>query len=117
MIKTFFTLLCFAGLMYSRAQTVDSIVKRRDLVFKSDEEKRTFFRAEDGVDQYLDLFLSTTGGTTTVNSATALFMINNCVSEIKENVKGKSEEKQVKFIYTYVHKKFFTKYEFKKQLC
>lgn len=113
MIKSYLNLLfCFVSIVL-HGQPVDSIVRQSDLVFRNEAEKKTFFSSLDGTSQYLDLFLSTPENNEVTNPTSVLFMINNCVNELKEVIKGKTQEKQVKYIYTYVHRKFFTKYEHK----
>lgn len=111
-LNIFFCLAC----SFLLAQT-DSIVKKSDLVFKDEPERRAFFNAMDGNSQYLDLFLSTPENNKEVSFSTVSFKIDNCVNELREDIKGKSQEKQVKYIHAYVHRKFFTKYEFKNSFC
>jgi hypothetical protein len=99
------------------AQRGDSIVKQSDLVFKDEGEKKIFFRSLEGSPQFLDFFLLSPQTYSDLKFSAVPERINACVNELREELKGKSEEKQVKHIHQYVHRKFFAKYEFKNSFC
>ncbi|PBQ31121.1 hypothetical protein CNR22_04865 [Sphingobacteriaceae bacterium] len=102
---------------FGLAQQGDSIVKKGDLTFKDQEERTIFFQSTAGSTRYLELLLLSPQTYNDVKLSTVSLRIKICVDELREAIKGKSEEKQVKYIHQYVHRKFFTKYEYKNSFC
>lgn len=103
--------------MYGFAQRADSIVKKSDLTFKDQDERNTFFQATDGSTRFLELFLLSPQTYNDLSFSSVSQRIKACVDELRTEIKGRSEEKQVKYIHQYVHRKFFTKYEYKNSFC
>lgn len=103
--------LLFAASLDS--QTYDSLIKFNELRFNSSFEENTFrsyFKDKDKAD-IIDLFLTTLTKKEPYDSKNAHNQINECVAYLKKETEGYVEPKMVKFIYKYVHKRFFKQYK------
>jgi hypothetical protein len=112
MKKSFFTFFIFAYSLII-ADNKDSIVRFEDLVFRNEIEKSCFLRFSELGKQadIIDLFLSHYGDAAAFSSSGAHSQIEESVKELKELTTEMSERKKVKFIYNYIHKRYFKVYK------
>lgn len=111
----FFTLIFILTGFLSKAQSGDSLVKFSDLTFKSNFEKAVFknFQSSGSKTDVIDLFLTPFSKAEGVTSKSVHDQINECVEYLKKETEKQSDEKKVKTIYKYVHKRFFKVYKLK----
>lgn len=102
--------ICWVSNAFS--DPVDSLVKFSDLSFRTGFEKQTFIKYQNSAASadIIDLFLNSYTNTEGYNSAKAHEQINECITVLKKETNGLSEEKAIKEIYKYVHKRFFKVY-------
>lgn len=93
----------------------DSLVKFSDLNFRTDFERQTFIKYQNSAatTDIIDLFLNSYTKTEGYSSAKAHEQINDCIQVLKKQTASMSQEKAVKEIYKYVHKRFFKVYNLK----
>ncbi len=111
----FFMLIVLGAFINVSAAGQDSLVKFSDLNFRTDFEKQTFKKYQvSGVNtDVIDLFLNSYAKDEGYSSAYAHEQINDCIRILKKETAGMSQEKAVKEIYRYVHKRFFKVYNLK----
>lgn len=108
----FIVVILICGVSNAFSNIGDSLVKFSDLNFRTDFEKQTFRKYQISVasSDIIDLFLNSYTNTEGYNSTKAHEQINDCISVLKKETAGCTQEKAVKEIYKYVHKRFFKVY-------
>lgn len=112
-IFTIFILFALVGKTLSSPS--DSLVKFSDLDFRTDFERQTFKKYQFSAKNtdVIDLFLNSYTKDEGYNSEKAHEQINDCIKVCKKETEGMSQEKAIKAIYKYVHKRFFKVYNLK----
>ncbi len=108
-------LLLIAPLLISfnyYSQVKDSIVSLRDIKYKNEAEKSIFEKTEcTNVNDIISALLIGYSPENIYRSKDAIEKIDDCVSSLNKEIAGKSEIKKIKYIYDFVHKKFFISYK------
>lgn len=113
-MKNVFFVFCILLSLESMAVEIDSLVKFNDLSFNKDLDRNSFLTKLSGrSDEIINLFLTSYKEDSTVSYSEVVGKINDCVRELQEEIKDKSEQKKVKIIYDFVHKRFFKVYNLK----
>lgn len=112
-LVVFYTALLCCFKLSALAAPVDSLVCFQDLDFKNETEKSNFFSVSrnDNSADVIDLLLAPYEKSEGYNSKNAHQQINDCVAYIEKETAEQSNTKRVKFIYNYVHKRFFKVYK------
>lgn len=101
---------CFVFIL--KAGGTDSLVKYHDLNLKWEIEKAAFKAyAKNDLSDATNLFLKSFGKETGFDAEKANNLINTCVSDLKNKIKGQSEAKAIKIIYKEIHQRFFKVYQ------
>jgi hypothetical protein len=106
---SFIFLVCLS--LQSYAGPTDSLITLDDIGFRNGAEKNAFQNLNPGKTDYLEIFMSSFGNKERAATSEVLFKIDNCVKELKEHVGEKPVSKELKYIYRYIHNKFFIQYE------
>lgn len=97
--------------LFVEAGSPDSLIKLNNLSFKSEQEKKAFFNFSQDASSDIVNILITPFKDSTSNVELAHQKINECVSQLQGEIENKSESKKIKFVYDFVHKRFFKVYK------
>lgn len=97
----------------AQSATTDSLVRLNDLSFKNQQEKKIFqdFQLKGDKSDVIDLFMTHFSKTESKYMETAHRQIKSAVDELTKATSGYNDQKKVKYIYKYIHHRFFKMYE------
>ncbi len=104
--------LLVLGTLASAAPASDSLIRFSDLHLSHDAEKKAFAALNANGNDYIDLFLASYSNTAVFSSGAARQKIGECVAHLKQKTAKMSQPKTVKYIYKYIHDRFFKVYRF-----
>jgi hypothetical protein len=97
----------------AKSASSDSLVRLNDLSFKNEQEKKAFqsFQLKGDKSDVIDLFMTHFSKTESKYLQTAHAQIKSAVDELIRETSGYSDQKKIKYIYKYIHHRFFKMYE------